>query len=249
MERKVKMTSTTGCGRLGNQIIRNIAVSMVAEKHDLYVQYCSIDLIQEELGIFLFVGEKKYASTVKLTDTNYFSILNASDFSYNLFPNNNYFQTKEITGLLNTYLQRVETKKNIMNKNPFQNRYNNNNDLYIYVRLTDTAQWNPGINYYLNTIEKIQFDNIYMSTDDKEHDIIKKILKKYPLCNIITYEEVNTIQFASTCKHIILSHGSFSGMIGHLSFFSQVYYPKFEVNKIWCGDIFSIEGWTKVEDF
>ena len=34
------MTSTTGYnGRLGNQIIRNLAVSLIAEKHNLKVDY------------------------------------------------------------------------------------------------------------------------------------------------------------------------------------------------------------------
>ena len=34
------MTSTQkSAGRLGNQLIRNIAVSIVAEKHNLYVDY------------------------------------------------------------------------------------------------------------------------------------------------------------------------------------------------------------------
>jgi len=41
-------------------------------------------------------------------------------------------------------------------------------------------------------------------------------------------------------------HGSFSAIIGYLSFFSQIYYPEFKENKIWCGDIFSIPNWNKI---
>jgi hypothetical protein len=48
------MTTTIGNGRFCNQIIRNLAVSIIAKKHNLYVvNYSSNDLI-ESLGIGLF---------------------------------------------------------------------------------------------------------------------------------------------------------------------------------------------------
>jgi hypothetical protein len=59
-------------------------------------------------------------------------------------------------------------------------------------------------------------------------------------------DEITTFKFASTCKHIILSHGSFSALIGYLSFFSNIYYPEYEANKIWFGDMFSIDNWIKL---
>ena len=136
-------------------------------------------------------------------------------------------------------------KTNIINKNPFNERYNNNNDIFIHVRLTDAANKNPGIKYYLKTIEKINnYENIYLSTDEKDHIIIKQIIEKYPNTKIIEFDEIKTFQFASTCKNIILSHGTFSAVIGYLSFFSDVYYP--EYNKMWHGDIFSLEKWNKI---
>ena len=40
------MTTTTGNnGRLGNQIIRNLAVSLIAEKYNLKVDYYNKELI------------------------------------------------------------------------------------------------------------------------------------------------------------------------------------------------------------
>ena len=58
-------------------------------------------------------------------------------------------------------------------------------------------------------------------------------------------DPVKTIQFGSTCKHIVLSHGSFSAMIGYLGFFSQVYYP----NKTpkWCPlGMMTGKGWYSI---
>jgi hypothetical protein len=239
------MTTTTNQnGRLGNQIIRNLAVSLIAEKNDLCVNYCNEPLIHQ-LGINLFSGSKTFRDTIPLTDDNYFSIYNGGNLNDNLNPNHHYFQTLPITNLLYAYLHSDKIKANIVESNPFRARYNANNDLYIHIRLSDAARWNPGINYYMNAIKTIHFDNIYISTDEPSHTIIKKIMDTYPTTKIIEYDEINTIQYASTCKNIILSHGSFSAVIGYLSFFSTVYYPEYEPNKIWYGDMFSINGWIK----
>jgi hypothetical protein len=239
------MTSTISNGRLGNQIIRNLAVSLLAEKHNLTVNYCNKPLI-EELGIELFSGNNTHKSIEYLTDENYFTIYNCDNLNYNLNPNNNFFQTKDITNFLHNYLNADKIKSNIILKNQFKERYNKNNDLFIHVRLTDAAHFNPGIIYYTNAIKLINYDNLYISTDDKNNDIIIKLLELYPFAKLIEFDEITTFQFASTCRHIILSHGSFSAVIGYLSFFSNIYYPEYELDKMWYGDMFSIKDWIKL---
>lgn len=238
------MTITGNNGRLGNQIIRNIAVSIIASKHNLKVTYFNKDLINK-LGITLFSGDNIYNITHELNDSNYFSIYNCDNLNYNLNPNNAYFQTKEIIIGIYNYLHIL--KNDIIQNNEFKNRYNDNNDLYIHIRLGDVAKLNPGISYYLNQIKNITFDNLYISTDDTKHNIVNTIIKSYPNAKLIDYNEIKTIQFATTCKHIILSHGSFSALIGYLSFFSNIYYPEYELNKMWHGDMFSIKGWIKCD--
>ena len=236
------ITTTTGKnGRLGNQIIRNLAVSLIAEKYNLKVNYFNKELI-DKLGIALFSGESVHNKMHDLIDDNYFTIYNGDSLNYNLNPNEAFFQSKDISNLLYNYLHTDTVKSNIIEKNPFN--YENNN-LFIHVRLTDAARFNPGVKYYLTTINNINYDNLYISTDDKNHSVIQSLLKLYPNATLIDYDEITTIQFASTCKHIILSHGSFSAVIGYLSFFSTVYYPEYELDKIWYGDMFSINNWIK----
>lgn len=239
------MTSTTTQnGRLGNQIIRNLAVNFCAKKHDLHVNYANKELI-EKMGINLFCGKNIYDNMIVINDDNYFSILNRDKLESNLNPNNAYFQTKEISIFLYNYLHTYETKVNIIDKNPFNLRYNSNNDLFIHIRLTDTAHNNPGLTYYLKTIKSINFDNLYIATDDPTHFIIREIIKQYPNTNLFIRDEITTMQFGSTCKNIILSHGSFSAIIGYIAFFSTIYYPEYEIGKIWYGDMFSINTWKK----
>lgn len=240
------MTSTTLLnGRLGNQILRNLAVSFIAEKNDLKCNYASRNLI-EELGIKLFSGKDVWSNTIVLTDDNYFDTLNSSSINCNLNPNRSYFQTKEVSNLIYDYLNSEIIKSNIIEKNPFKENYNANNDLFVHIRLGDIASYNPGLNYYLKAISRINFDKLYISTDQKEHVIIQKIIDKYPEATIVNYDEIRTFQFGSTCKNIILSHGSFSAIIGYLSFFSDISYPEYDALKMWFGDIFSINGWNVI---
>jgi hypothetical protein len=234
-------------GRLCNQIIRNLAVSLIAKKQNLYVDYSNYNLIKE-LGIDLFIGKNKFNNTISVNDDNFFNTLELPENSLesNIDANGSYFQTKEITNFLYSYLQ--INKESIINANQFNSEYNNN-DCFIHIRLGDVADKNPGLNYYLKALSKIQFDNLFIASDDVNHQIIKDILVKYPLAQIKKLDEKNTIQFASTKKYVILSHGSFSAVIGYLSFFSLIYYPKYEKCKIWYGDMFSIPGWNCIDNF
>jgi hypothetical protein len=243
------MTSTTGTnsnlGRTGNQIIRTLALSLIAEKHNLKVEYYNKDLFNK-LGFKLFSGLNSYNSIQQLTDDNYFAIYNSNDLNYDLDPNSNFFQTKEITNMIYNYLHKDEIRSDIIKNNEFEKRYNNNNDLFVHIRLTDVAHFNPGIMYYINAIKNIEFDNLYISTDDKNNYMVIKLMQLFPSSQLIEFDETKTIQFGSTCKNIILSHGTFSASIGYLAFFSNIYYPEYELNKIWYGDIFSIDNWNKL---
>ena len=239
------MTTTSEIGRFGNQLIRNISVSLIAEKHNLKVNYSS-KYLSDKLGVLLFSGSNSYEITKQLNDNNFFTIYGYDNINYNLNPNDNYFQTKEITDLIYNYLRSNKIKSNIISNNIFKERYNNNNDVCLHIRLTDAARWNPGVTYYINSIKNITFDNVYLSTDDINHEIIQQILNIYPFIKIIDYDVINTLQFVSTCKNVILSHGSFSALIGYLSFFSNIYYPEYEHDKMWYGDMFTKDNFIKL---
>lgn len=225
--------TTTKNGRLCNQIIRNLALSLIAEKNNLYVEYSNFDEINNKLGIILFVGKNKYQETKDIKNNNYMEYFQSkTDIKCNLNFMHDFFQNKEITNILYNHLQL--NKQHIMDKNPYNLRYKNNNDVFLHIRLTDTKRFNPGTKYYEKCLRIItnEYDNIYISSDDFNHILIKNLKKKYPKIIFIEKDPINTIQFGSTCKYIILSHGSFSAVIGYLSFFSTIYYPDY-IPK-WC---------------
>ena len=239
-------TRTTGQnGRLCNQIIRNLCVSHIAKKHDLRVIYSSPDRIQA-LGIPLYSGQKDYVRTRELTDANFFATLNETTLESSLDPNQSFFQTKEIMLYLYTYLREEAVQSSIQAANPFRDRYQANTDCFIHIRLTDATQYNPGLQYYLHALSHMRFDTLYIATDEPSHSLIKEIQYFYTNVTILDLDEVKTIQFGSTCKNIILSHGSYSAMIGYVAYNSTVYYKGYETMPSWCGDMFSIPEWIPI---
>ena len=232
-------------GRLCNKIFVSIAVSFIAEKRNLYVKY----EIQDELlklGISVFVGENKYSEIQHLNNDNYFSMLNHESITTGFHTDKSYFQSEPISNLIYTYLQSNNSRINIVKSNPFAERYNSNNDLFIHIRLSDAAKWNPGLSYYMNAISQLSGDNIYICSDEPKHEIIQEICKAHSIAKVLLLDEIQTLQFGSTCKTIILSHGSFSAMIGYLAFSSEVYYP--EHGKIWYDTgMFSIPTWKSLK--
>lgn len=229
------MSYTKENGRLGNQIFRNLAVSIISEKYDLYVEYSNYSLIQK-IGIDLFVGNKKYNETIKVTDDNYFEILEKDTFYFNIDANDNYFQTKKISDMLYSYINSDKIINHIINNNKYKERYNNNNDCFIHIRLGDVMKWNPGFEYYDSIISKLYVDNIYIATDSPDHDIITNLKNKYSNIVMMGDELYEIIIFGSTNKYVILSYGTFSAIIGYLSFYSQVYYKTFCENYAWDWD-------------
>jgi hypothetical protein len=239
------MSRTVANGRLGNQIIRNIAMSLIAEKNDLHVTYSSHDLVTK-LGIDLFCGKTHHHASMHLTDENYMMFYEQPFIACNFGDINAFFQTKEIMSLIYAHLHSDRVNETIMTNNPFRLRYKVNNDACVHIRLGDASNWNPGLNYYSKTLSQLTFDHLYITTDEKDHTTIQQLILLYPNATIIEYDEIQTFQFASTCKHIILSHGSFSAVIGYMAYFSDIYYPEYEADKMWYGDMFSIPSWNKI---
>ena len=178
-------------GRFGNHFFRYLAISFIAEKHDLSIIYENEDSVKKlkNLGINLFNGINNYNEIISLIDVdlvlqgennNYYSILNTDSFNKNIDPNNLscYCQTKYVSNLIYNYLKKDDIKNSIISMNQFQNRYNNNNDCFIHVRLTDAAIFNPGIDYYTKVLSQISYDNIYLASDDINHVIIKNLIEK-----------------------------------------------------------------------
>ena len=251
------MTTTIGAlGRLCNGLIRNMGVSLLAERFGLQVTYQYAEEMNK-LGLKLFSGSKVHQSMVRVTDANYGEFLAKKVLFSNLHVISEYcyLQTAEVAALIYTFLRRPVVASSIIAANPYKQFYNNNESTFVHVRLTDVRHFSPGSKYFLKAIAATKFKTLYIASDDFEDEIVKEIIAVYPDAVLFSASPIHTIQFGSTCRNVILSGGSFSAMIGLLGFFSTVQYPEnvhigYDPERghlwQWCGDMFSGHGWAKV---
>ena len=79
---------------------------------------------------------------------------------------------------------------------------------------------------------------VVIGTDDVQHSIVQTLIREFD-AQLYIGSPVDTIFYASTCKYVVLSHGSFSATIGWMAFFSKtIYYPPREPSA-WYGDMFT----------
>jgi len=256
---RINSTISAG-GRFGNIFIRNIITEFIAIKNNLKIKYEKYDEINN-LGIKLFIGDKIYEDTLVLVDNIIDNIIfndelfdkyakNKNIFfyqdNYNPFnhPDRCWCQTSSTVSHVRNIINC--NQDNVKNKNPYKDKYNNNNDLFVHVRLGDIIDFKFFVDYkyYDDIISKLSFDKGYISSDSIDHEICQKLIKKY---NLIPYnsDEITTIQFGSVCKNIVLSHGTFSLLIGLFGYNSIVYFPKVKIK--WHGNIFIFPDWNEID--
>jgi hypothetical protein len=231
-------------GRFGNHVIRNLYASFLAETGEIAFIY-SYDEEMKQLGIPLFrTGTKVYEKTAIIRD-EFFTDLLDKPVDYNIFVDWCSAQNHKFALRLYNFFRNPEVQTSIMNANKYKARYNSNNDVYVHVRLDDATQCNPGYDYYDAAIGATGAAGGYISSDSPTHPTVIVLAAKYNL-QLFEGQEVETIMMASSCKHLVLSHGTFSWLMGALGFFSAVKIPHPRFLKQWCGPIFDMPGWCVV---
>jgi hypothetical protein len=140
----------------------------------------------KKFGVELFIGKNTYNSNFVITNDNFFSLINDS--------NNINAQIKENISLSDdlhcitkdfclyvkkNYYDNNDNKNKIVNCNLFKERYVQNNDLFLYVSTEEYVDSNNFKNvkeYYIETIKKIAYDKIYISSKNINHEICKTII-------------------------------------------------------------------------
>jgi hypothetical protein len=158
--------TTHSGGRLGNQIIRNTVCSLLAKKYDLRFIY-GYDAQMSCLGIPLFLhGSKYHTQTIKLEDDDFPRFLLRDNLGdYNIVTSDNYYQTSEAALIYRDFYHSDEVRTSMITVNPFRDRYNANNDVYVHIRLTDAARFCPSFDYYDKVLGSLRFDKGYISTE------------------------------------------------------------------------------------
>jgi hypothetical protein len=241
----VTINTTKVNGKFGSILFYNIVCNYIAKCNNLNMDYSEFARTKE-LGIELYTGKNTYDSTKILTNKNIESIIqNESVFSQNIIIHGT-FQT----GIVADFIRKnvVKSKSKIINLNGHSQRYSSNNDLFVHVRINGIANSNDfePFEYYDLAISKITFfKNGYISSDSITHPICTKLIRKYNLI-VIDSNEIEVIQFGSTCKWLVLSKSTFSWFIGVFGFYSTIYYPERLGKNNKHSNIFIFKDWNKI---
>ena len=183
----MNINSTIGsAGRFANHFFRNIAMHFISQNNNIKFNYSYSEEF-DKLGVELFKnGTITYNENMVLNDDNFYNLI-----SENIKINKNievshhmYNQTKDFARYIKKYINENEQKNKIIKQNIFNSRYDNNNDVFIHVRLGDVLQFNPGFIYYDKALSQITFENGYIASDNLNHEICKKLIQKYNLKKI-----------------------------------------------------------------
>jgi hypothetical protein len=246
----IKHSNTTiyNGGGICNHIIRNICSSEIAKKYNLKFSYIVYDEMIE-LGLEPFIDGKLFYDSFIEFDEGMFEkhiTKEISSLTTNIHVGPYYFQNPFTAKYLRNYFLTDDVRTSIINNNKFKERYNNNNDLCIHVRLGDGSRFNPGFEYYDRMIQKQlpTYEHGYIVSDEINNPICQQLIEKYQL-EIFNGNAIETLMFGSTCKYILLSSGTFSWMMGIMGFNSDVFFPDLEKREKWHGDIFVFNDWIK----
>lgn len=251
------MIYAKGNGRFGNQFFRNMYAYFLSEKFQLGRELQEPESLKH-LGIEI-TSRKAVQSAqknIELKENDLLYYLSLSSFCSNVTMKSIYCQTKEFAKYL---IEHFPFYQNVWEFNPYKERYGNNDDVYVHYRIGDLenlGMMNP-YEYYDQMLEKLlsSQDGVkrkgFITSDSPGHPKVKKLVEKYNL-ELIVQNLYETILFGSTCKHLILSLGTFSWLTGFLSQeCSEVYYLDPEQVQYWHGRIFQAfeenSRWHKIE--
>ncbi len=231
-------------GRLANNLIQNIGLSLLGEKLNLKVSSYKVnpEILKFNLNLWREgrVLEKK--SPLNIYEDKDIDILFEDQFepkSSFVFKGN--FQNGE-------FLLRNKSKIKKMFRYKKDPAFNSSK-LILMIRLADVAHLSPPYDFYKEAIADMQKKlglstkiEGYIASDTPNHKMVKKLAKKHNF-KIITADATDTLKYAARFKNFILTGGSYHWLAAFLADAKNVIYP--EHTYMWHGDIYSHFKWTK----
>lgn len=231
-------------GRLGNKLFQAMGQHLLAKKFNLQASY-DIDAL-DKLGLQLWNGTfLMTGNELVVTDNNFPALMASLETRLSVrlvIPSNTYLQLPFLARIIR-YDILLPAKDLLLHSNPWKHRLHNNSDTFVHVRLGDIIQAKPTATHFFAPIKDHLEGHVYISSDSPEDPIVLDIASRYN-GTILSFNEVQTWQFAAMCKHLVLHDGSFSWWAGVLaSIYGASVSHVLRPDLIWAGDIYIFDDW------
>lgn len=233
-------------GKFEDLFFVNFACHCLCSKSNIKFEY-KYNVLFEKFGLELFNGENRYSNDIILTSDNFFELVtsnNTIEKNIVLSRDIDCIKKEYCLYLKQCFYENNESQTKITQHNIFNERYLSNKDLYIYIDTVgffDETCIKPLFEYYNETIKKIKYDKIYISSNNIHHRICKTLVDTYSMV-VDDRDTCEKIMFANTCRFLILSNDVTSLLMGFFNFFSKhKFYPITSNSKY--SDIFQSFGW------
>jgi hypothetical protein len=223
-------------GRLGNNMIQYSAAKLLSNKHKLKLVTPPIngDINFTELLLLSDNNEhKSYQQNSLIVDNNNFLSLLESDIIENRhYVFSDYFQFEEFFSNYGDEIKKL-----------YKEDYEQKEGVFVHYRIGDIVNSKNmlPIDYYLDALNQIDVKGGYITSDTPDHPNVITISNQFNL-DILNINPINTIDLGRKFNNIVLSEGTFSWWIGHLSNAKNIFFNK--RTRFWHGEIFTNKQWN-----
>jgi len=209
-------------GRLGNNILQMKHVLTIALFYKCNIFIPKHDFFNKEM-IILFDG-------LELTTDSIYVDNDSCDFFYKekLCKFNDAFIAGNESFVLDILKQLFTLNVDILESL-------HEEDLVIHIRSGDIFSNDPlpyyvmpPLSYYINIIESNNYKSIHLLTEDRLNPCVDKLLELYPNIKFRLANLIDDVSVILTCKHIVMSFGTFVPALLLLSnYIQKVYVPSY----------------------
>ena len=233
MQRPGYLSTVCTPGRLGNRLFHNLAASALAEKYDLATEYDE-DEAFTQLGLPLAFGSRRMvAGPAILVDDARFEELIAAPSSSVLdarfqLSTSSFFQYHAFACRSRAWLRSPFVRNALLAANPWRERANANDDVFVHLRLGDIDKTHPhssrAYTDYISAIVNVTATDggrkkgrIVVASDEPNRFEVRAIVDHFS-GEILDLDRISTWQFGMLCKHLVLSESTFSWAVAAMHF-------------------------------
>jgi len=220
-----KCVNITWRNGFGNQLFQYALGRLIAKENNLELTYsselgraCSSSLIHHK-----FIKETEH---IIQYDSNKHMIEYSIDYEGNII-----YDSLENPHTYKNYLDEIKSWFTPIVKT-------NLNDLVVHIRRGDNGDnINTPVDWYLKVMDNIEYDKVFLVTDEPNHKDVKEFLNKtdaklFSSSTIVTLEDrknnknqvINDFNFIRTFDKILFSNSTFAWWASLLSKASQIYF-------------------------